>query len=148
MTGKRLVLIVENEEDIARLYAMLLEDAGYDVEIANTLTEGEARISQEPLPDCCLLDLILPNGQGVDLLDGFENRHPSTEVPIVAVTGYPVSVHAVKKAGAQALLQKPVSKEDLLATVKAIIEAGYCFDPSIRDVRELRAQLIGARGSR
>ena len=145
-----LILIVEDDKTLAGLFAQSLRAASFDVEIVHTMAEADARVDREPKLACIVLDQYLPNGLGVEMLDGFENRHPSTHIPIIALTGADVSPAAVYKAGMQALLIKPVSVKNLVDTVSDVVSnfvSNKMHEPMIRSVKELRAELARALAS-
>src|SRR5262249_49115327 len=73
-----LVLIVEDDVDVAEALALILEDAGYVAEIAPNGAEGIERLSRGPLPALILLDLMMP------IMDGCEFRQVQRRMPEVA----------------------------------------------------------------
>ena len=133
---------------LADCLAAILRNASFEVEIVHTLEAAEERVDKEPILSCIIMDQFLPNGLGVEMLDGFENRHPSTRVPIIALTGADVSPEAVFKAGMQGLLVKPVEKDKLVSKVCDVIGdfvSDKLHSPIIRSVKELRAELAAIR---
>lgn len=147
MTTRRRVLVVEDDETLGTLIKMLL-DTTFDVELVHTLAEAGHRIKQEPFLNCVLLDLMLPNGLGIDLLNEFENENPAAVVPIVVLSGYTVTEKAVLSAGAQALLNKPVNREKMIDTIVNVIsdfEVNRAFKPAMRSVEQLKKELAGTR---
>ena len=145
--SKGLILLVEDDEVLSNLFAGVLTEASFDVEQFHSLAEIESRIDKEPVASCVILDMYLPNGKATEFLDDFENRHPSTRIPIIAITGSPsVTEDAVKLAGVQALLTKPVMPKELIQTVsQVIVDFVSNHDPIMRSVKELRAELACVR---
>lgn len=115
---KLLVLVVEDDEQLNKALCVVLEDV-YDVEGVYSLHDAKERITQEPILDCILLDLMLPNGLGVDLVDKFQNDCPA--IPIVVISGYAVSEEAILEAGAQAILMKPVSGDEVRKKIAEVL---------------------------
>ncbi len=88
------------------------KDGGHEVESAFTGAEGSEK-AEKFRPDLILLDLYLPDGNGLDLLEQFRARFPSTSVIIMtAAAGVKTAVEAIK-AGAEDYLQKPLNLDDL-----------------------------------
>jgi len=120
---KRKLLLVEDNKEAAELAWLALEN--YDVHTVGTEAEGIAAIKA----DCeayavCVLDLILPNGNGVGVVRRF--RAQCGCMPLVITTGlqdYEVEATEILKAGAQEILRKPwYTPQDLSdACTRAII---------------------------
>jgi two-component system response regulator AtoC len=110
------ILIVDDEETARSFVAEALMDAGYQTLQAGSLKEASAVLDKGEA-DAVLLDLMLPDGSGLTLLDriGLENPSP----PVILLTAYgevETAVEAMKK-GAQDFLQKPVDLVRLLQAV-------------------------------
>jgi two-component system C4-dicarboxylate transport response regulator DctD len=113
-TANRLVLVVEDDADVAKMCKACLEPV-FIVEHVRLASEGMARLSQSPLVAAMVLDLRLPNGEGVELIKRFQGRFP--EVPIVVLTGYEYDYEQVFLEGAQEFLRKPVLSTRLVESV-------------------------------
>src|SRR5271157_4666166 len=110
------VLIIDDEAAIRESLETLLELEGYGVESASTGEEGLARIGERSF-DLVLLDLALPDRNGLDLLADLHAQDPG--LSIIMVTAYGTVENAVKamQAGAANFVQKPWDNEKLLADV-------------------------------
>lgn len=110
------VLIVEDDAECARWYAITLETA-FDVEVVNTFALAVSRIKSpdKPRVDGILVDCNLPNGKGIDTIDRFQNLVP--QVSMTVVSGFPYHQGDLIRAGAQSFLQKPHSASELLEHV-------------------------------
>ena len=73
MSGKNRILIVEDEEAIAKMIAMNLEVSNYDTEIYYNGSEAEAALVQDHDYDLGLLDVMLPGKNGFELLGDMKN---------------------------------------------------------------------------
>jgi DNA-binding NtrC family response regulator len=115
------ILIVEDEEILAKNVKRTLEKLGHTVAVATTCGEGE-RSFAEMQPDLALLDLRLPDGSGLDLLARL--RAQQSDVPILIMTAYATIEEAVSaiKLGARDYLQKPLHLDDLRHTVTRTLE--------------------------
>ncbi len=111
------ILIVDDEETARSFVAEALQDAGYETLQAGTLQEA-ARSVDQGQADIVLLDMMLPDGSGLTLLDRIVLENPSP--PVILLTAYgevDTAVEAMKK-GAQDFLQKPVDFTRLLRAVE------------------------------
>ncbi|MFP5399641.1 MAG: winged helix-turn-helix domain-containing protein [Gammaproteobacteria bacterium] len=121
MTAARLLLI----DDDLRLAAMVgdyLRAAGYDVDVAGTLAEGRARLARE-LPDALVLDLMLPDGDGLDLTRELRADPRTRRLPLLMLTarGEPTDRIVGLEIGADDYLPQPFEPRELLARVKALL---------------------------
>jgi CheY-like chemotaxis protein len=113
--GEGLVLIVEDDLDIAETLAAVLEDRGYRVETAANGVAALARLHRSPRPELILLDLAMP------LMDGREFRRAQLAEPELASTPVVVLTAGARapepELAPMAWLFKPVSLDDLLRVV-------------------------------
>ena len=115
MAVKR-VLVVDDEPNIGISLQMILEGEGYNVLVCRTATEFRERAARYR-PDACLLDVRLPDGNGIELL-------PFLQVPAVMISGHSTIADAVQalRAGAFDFLEKPLARDKVLVVVKNAIE--------------------------
>ncbi len=116
MTGAR-ILIVEDSASLAMSYAAQLTDAGHEVELAQTGAEAEAQLGAAQF-DVVLLDLQLPDANGLDLFQAQASRLQETSVIVVTADGSLGRAVEAMRLGAYDFLVKPVSSERLLTTVR------------------------------
>ena len=116
---ERRVLIVEDEPEIARLVELHLRDLGCSVEVVATAAGALAAIDAREL-DLVVLDLMLPDGDGLDLCKSLRKRQDY--VPILILTARSGELDRVLglELGADDYLTKPFSIRELVARVKAI----------------------------
>src|SRR6267143_5251025 len=114
------VLIIDDEAAIRESLETLLELEGYAVESAATADQGLARIGDRPF-DLVLLDLALPDRNGLDLLAELHAHDP--QLSVIMITAYGTVENAVKamQAGATNFVQKPWDNEKLLADVRIAV---------------------------
>lgn len=117
---KSLILIVEDDEDMANLNSRLLKRQGYDTVVA--YTAAEARIiagGQSPF-DLVVLDINLPDGNGFDLCREFRQN---TDVPVLFLTGKSETKDKIKglNNGGDYYLTKPYDKNEFLAVVQNLL---------------------------
>ena len=111
------ILVVDDDETIRTTMKAILQDEGYTVDLAATGKEAIKK-TQEKSYDVALLDIRLPDMEGVELLKLLKDGVPRTRK--IMVTGYPSMQNAISalNKNADAYLLKPVDVEKLLNTVK------------------------------
>jgi two-component system response regulator AtoC len=116
------VLIVDDERLIRWSLEQTLEKSGYDVDTAESGVAALAAANQEA-PDLVLLDLKLPDSDGIDVLRQLRVLHPTTQ--IVIMTAYADVTTAVKamRLGAYDYLPKPIDFDAMLVTLRNALEA-------------------------
>jgi DNA-binding NtrC family response regulator len=114
------ILLVEDSENLRRLLKMELEIEDFKVEEAADLRSAGRKIRQEEF-DIFVLDLVLPDGEAIALLDKFPNVMKGRTIIITANPTVPSVVEAIRK-GAFNYLEKPVEPDLLKAQIGKIIE--------------------------
>jgi DNA-binding NtrC family response regulator len=114
------VLIIDDEAAIRESLETLLEMEGYEVQSAASADEGLTRIGSRPY-DLVLLDLALPDRNGIDLLVELHSHDP--QLAVIMITAYGTVENAVKamQAGATNFVQKPWDNEKLLADIRTAV---------------------------
>lgn len=111
------ILVVEDEALFARAVVKRLKRAGYDCEHADTLADGRA-LARQFMPDLALLDMRLPDGNGLELLAELAGKGVSAIV-MTAHGDLSDAVNAMKQ-GAADYLKKPVDLEELLLAIQKV----------------------------
>lgn len=114
MSAKPRVLIVEDDSNVRRLYAIGLNQRGFEVKLAANGAEAIERIESEQ-PDVILLDWLMPLMDGSEVLNRIENAPSSTT--IIVISGQPKPDHEVHRRIA-CWLTKPVTIEELVACIE------------------------------
>ncbi len=126
------LLIVEDNEELAQLLAKGLKTAGYDSDVLSTVEDARAVLSTTFYADL-ILDLGLPDGDGLELLR--ELRQRDNPVPVLVLTargGLHDRVHGLR-SGADDYLVKPFALEELLARLEAQLRRpGQLLGSSLR----------------
>jgi two-component system phosphate regulon response regulator PhoB len=116
------ILIVEDEPDIQELVAYNLEHAGHSTVRAGSAEEAQDKVRAE-LPDCIVLDWMLPGMSGVDFARWLRADKRTVSVPIIMLTVRGDEEHKLTglEAGADDYIIKPFSTRELIARVKAVL---------------------------
>ncbi len=138
------VLVIDDEEGIRETLKGILEDEGYEVLVAEDAEEGLRLFDRESV-DLVLLDIWLPGMDGIEALRLMRDLRPHT--PVIMISGHGTIELAVKasKLGAYDFLEKPLSLERVLITVKRAIEKSV-LEGTLRSLREdvtKRFRLVG-----
>jgi two-component system, OmpR family, alkaline phosphatase synthesis response regulator PhoP len=112
------VLIVEDESSIASFVSLYLKKAGYDVEVA--ATGAEALEKAEHNPSLIVLDLMLPDMDGIDVCRRLRKR---SDVPILMLTARDEDIDKIigLEVGADDYMTKPFNPRELVARIKSIL---------------------------
>lgn len=130
------ILVVEDEEQICKALKVSLGDEGYMVYVANTLRQGEVEAATRK-PDLVIVDLGLPDGDGIFLIRTIRNY---SMVPIIVLSARISEDSKVQAldAGADDYLIKPFGTNELLARVRAQLRRRLVpFDQTDQNLIEL-----------
>ena len=118
MTGER-VLVVEDNEKSMKLFRDVLDASGYRTLEATTGSEAVAMVS-EHTPDLVLMDIQLPDLDGVQALHRLRAAPRTATIPIVALTAQAMQGDRERflRAGFDGYVSKPVNVRDLIETVR------------------------------
>jgi len=113
------ILIIDDEKDLCSLLSEGLTQRNYNVLIANTKREAMACLKKKS-PDLVLLDLKLPDGDGIKILPRIKSINPETVVIIISAYGSEEVKQMAKKRGAFIFINKPFTEEDILRAIKVL----------------------------
>lgn len=120
MSERRTILVVEDDEDLRRLFRTALVLAGYDVVEAGDGLEALLRIDQAP-PDLVVLDIVLPRLSGIAVQQEIAAQAVTREIPVVVITGSAMEADNLDVA---CFLRKPVSPEQVVDVVRRCLASG------------------------
>jgi PAS domain S-box-containing protein len=131
------ILVVDDDENTRRTLTRILERQGYQVETAGTVEEALRKSEQRPF-NVGLIDLRLPDGEGVDLLKRLKSRHP--DVDVIVSTGHASAETAVRalNQGAVAYVTKPLNLDEVLSQVDEILDKQRLVEAKRAAERRLR----------
>ncbi len=121
MSKKKSILIIEDNRDDARMLELIFKKKGYGVCAVRT-GKAALREAKKRFFNAAILDIKLPDMDGMKLLSPLKKMHP--DMAIIIITAYASVKSAAKaiKEGAEAYIIKPLKMERLLATVKEALE--------------------------
>ncbi len=122
MSQKPVILVIEDDKDVAEFYGHALEASGYEPEILRTGEAALARLAAI-VPDIVLLDLKLtPHLTGADILHYIRSEQRLVDTWVVVVTGHPDLAETVK-AEADRILIKPIDMSQLTDLVARLLSS-------------------------
>src|SRR5690242_15840451 len=132
-TENRCILIIDDERPILLTLTALLERNGYQIESAATAAAG-LKLLKTKSPPLVLLDLQLPDAEGLQTLDEIKRSAPKTQV--IILTAHDTLNNAIEsiKRGAYHFISKPYAPEELLSLVEKALEK----QSLLRETQELR----------
>ena len=138
-TDNRHVLIIDDERPVLMTLEALLKRHGYQVDTAPTATQGLKALKSKP-PTLVLLDLRLPDADGLEMLDRIKTELP--EVQVIILTAHDSLHNAIEsiKRGAYHFISKPYAPEELLSLVEKALETQFLLREAV-ELREKTEQL-------
>ena len=141
---KARILVVDDEAEIRRSVRMILEYEGHDVQEASSGPEALALVQREA-PDLVFLDIKMPGMDGLEVLQ--KMRELNDALPIVIISGHATVSTAVEatKLGAFDFIEKPLSSERVLVTIRNALDQTRLADEnrSLKRAVEARHQMVG-----
>jgi two-component system, OmpR family, KDP operon response regulator KdpE len=140
------VLVCDDETQILRALRVILRDAGFDVTTAQTAQEALDAAALQPL-DAAILDLILPDGNGVDVCRSIREW---SQMPILVLSAVGEEQEKVRAldAGADDYVTKPFGPDELIARLNAALRRAGRPDEPVLSVDGLEIDLAGHRVTR
>jgi len=136
MPQARAILVVDDDRDMLSLLDDLLSGEGYKVVKAKTGAEALAAIAKSR-PDLVMIDVLLPDEDGLTLLAQIKREHPELEVIVMTAFGGSSSAIKAMRVGAYDYVTKPFETDDLLATLARVFEKA----DMAQEVNALRLEL-------
>jgi DNA-binding response OmpR family regulator len=144
------ILVIDDDKAVRKSHEALLKANGYEVDVAETGKEAIKK-SKAKLYNLALVDLRLPDMEGIELLTAMRETVPKT-VKII-ITGYPSQENAIEAVnrGADGYMVKPYSMEELLRKIKEQLqkqkEARKFSEEKVKEFIEARAEEYESRTS-
>lgn len=123
----RKVLIIEDDPIMGKVMQRIFVSEHYSVTLAATATSGMEACLKE-LPDLVLLDVVLPDGNGIDVCRRMKETPQLKHIPVIIVSGEAMSVDnkiSGLEAGAEDYILKPFLQEDLIERAAGILKRGF-----------------------
>ena len=143
----KLILIVDDERDLAKTLEYNFQREGYRTKVAHTGRAALDAVAAEPPPDLILLDLMLPDISGNEVCMRLRSSDRTRTIPVIMLTARTDEIDRVVgfEVGADDYVAKPFSTRELLLRVKAVLRRLQPADASEGEVTFGRLRLdVGA----
>ena len=136
--SKEKILVVDDEKDIIELLQYNLEKEGYRISSAYSGEKCLEKVKTE-LPDLILLDLMLPEIDGLDVCKFLKNNPQTSHIPIIMLTdkGEETDIILGLELGADDYITKPFKVRELLARVKTVLRRTKINIPSLSKEKDI-----------
>src|SRR5262250_1398771 len=135
--SKGAILVVDDESEIREGLELLLTGEGYGVSSAETGASGLGKLEEHPF-DLLLLDVSLPDRNGLEMLKEIRRRDPELSVVLITAYGSIDMARAAFKNGAMDYITKPWTNDELLAQVAQAVESRRLRDENLHLKRALK----------
>ncbi len=121
--SKGLICIVEDNKSIAKLFATVLKKGGYE-----TIEFNDGKSALDWLgnnnPTCVLADILLPDMNGIDLLNSLRSLPDGGSLPVIAITGFaqPGDREKLVSAGFDGYLSKPINIQSFVSEIEEVVK--------------------------
>jgi two-component system alkaline phosphatase synthesis response regulator PhoP len=125
-TGKKTILVVDDEEDVRKFLSVALVEAGFNVVTADDGLEALAKV-KESKPDLISLDLVMPKHSGAKFYHNLQKDKSWSKIPIIIVTGHArddlgkADLKDLTMSGPGIYLEKPVKPTNYIAAIKKLL---------------------------
>jgi two-component system response regulator MprA len=113
------VLVVDDDRETRDLFELLLERDGYDVAVAESGQDALAKLD-ERRPDAILLDLLMPQMDGVAFAEALDHRGFRPDIPLIVVSAHPFTRRMAAQIRAEGYVEKPFELHSLLDQVARV----------------------------
>ncbi len=120
------VLVIEDNKEIAEIFKKALKEAGYQVEVRHSCAQAFTTFLMGLAFDLVLLDLILPDGDGIEILKYLRSSQKYKNIPVIIVSAKGQELDRILglELGADDYIVKPFSLREVIIRIKKILDRG------------------------
>jgi DNA-binding response OmpR family regulator len=118
----KIIHVVEDDEDIRFIIEYILKDSGFEVELSENAT-AFIQSMRSTRPDLIILDVMLPDGNGVDLCVDLKKNERTRNIPIIVMSAHAGALAVLEEACADDFISKPFDLDNFLKHVKMHLPA-------------------------
>jgi len=128
MKGKR-ILVVDDDTVVLNSCKRILEAEGFIVELVSSARDAMEKLEQAGIFDMMIMDVKMPEKDGVYLLEKITEKWPLEtwpELPVLVMSGYPTpeTIQSLIEKGAKEFIPKPFTPDELLQAVDKVLKKG------------------------
>lgn len=117
---KKRIHILEDDKDIGYIIEYLLKDENYDLEISSSFKEMKKKL-KDGIPDLFILDVMLPDGNGIDICYDLKNDVFTQHIPIIVMSANVRAKKMSEPASPDDYISKPFDLDDIEKRIKKLI---------------------------
>lgn len=124
--SQQTILVVDDNPDSITILQSILETRGYRVVVADSGTAALEKVQEEPRPDLVLLDVMMPEMNGLEVLQAIKETNATARVPVILVTAktHDEDVLSGYQYGADYYITKPFTAKQLLYGIDLVLGKG------------------------
>lgn len=112
--------VLEDDSDIRYVIEFLLKSEGYEIQLSSSVSELKSKL-RDALPDLFLIDVMLPDGNGIEICDDLKNDMFTKHIPVVVMSANPRSKQMSSQACADDYISKPFDVEDVVKRINNLL---------------------------
>ncbi|MES2826810.1 MAG: response regulator [Bacteroidota bacterium] len=116
----KLIHIVEDDDDIRFIVEYVLVEEGYNIASSSNLKDFYDAIEKQH-PDLILLDVMLPDGNGIDICRSIKDNQDTSDIKIIIMSAHAAEKAVIEEACSDGFISKPFDLDFLLSYVKRIL---------------------------
>lgn len=117
---KKRIHVLEDDRDIAYIIEFLLKDEGYEIQVSSTFKELRKKL-QESIPDLFILDVMLPDGNGLDICRDLKSDDFTKHIPVILMSANIKNNELAKAVGPDDFIAKPFDLDYIEARIRRLI---------------------------
>ena len=125
------LLLIDDDQELCELLSSWLQQEGFQVLASHDGVSARANLAKHT-PDAVILDVMLPDGSGLELLKQLRSEHPDLPVLMLSARGEPLDRILGLELGADDYLAKPCDPRELTARLRAVLRRSVSTPPSSR----------------
>ena len=139
-----LIYVVEDDKNISEIESFALKNAGHQIVECACAKEFHKQV-QERIPDMVLLDIMLPDEDGLSILKKLRATPETRRIPVILVTAKTTEIDKVKglDSGADDYLTKPFGVMELISRVKALLRRRNVYDKAAQEEKSNLPEWLG-----
>ncbi len=119
-TEKKCAFVVEDDDALRKLYTYLLQGEAFEVKACANIASFNHNLKVNR-PSIIIMDLSLPDGNGLDLCRQLKENPETAKIPIIILSGHSELARVTKGCKAEAVLTKPFDLDDFLARITSMV---------------------------
>ncbi|RZL00428.1 MAG: response regulator [Pedobacter sp.] len=112
--------VLEDDSDISYIIEYLLKDEGFELQVSSTFAELKEKI-KDGLPDLFILDVMLPDGNGVEICEDLKTDMFTKHIPVIMMSASSVNKEMSEQAFADDYISKPFDVDFVLSRINKIL---------------------------